>query len=222
VHKVGDARTRLDRVVATLNEVGLDASFLHRHPHALSGGERQRVAIARALILEPSLIIADEPTSALDVSVQARILNLLKAIQKEHRLTYVFVSHNLGVIKHISDAIVVMYLGRVVEAGPVDDVFRSPRHPYTKALLESIPDPSRRRTEMLVGELPSAYQAPSGCPFHPRCPVSMDVCASEVPQQYVIGAGRRSACLWHDERFAAGAPSWLDASKRASVRTETA
>ncbi len=207
VHKVGDDKSRLDRVLATLDEVGLDGSFLHRRPHALSGGERQRVAIARALILQPSLIVADEPTSALDVSVQARILNLLKAIQKQHRLTYVFVSHNLGVIRHICDEIVVMYLGRIVESGPVDGVFRAPRHPYTRALLESIPDPARRRTEVLVGELPSPYRPPTGCTFHPRCPVAMSVCASEAPPPYLVGAEHSAACLWHDERFAADAPS---------------
>lgn len=207
VHKVGDDRTRRDRVLAVLEEVGLDGSFLHRHPHALSGGERQRVAIARALILEPSLIVADEPTSALDVSVQARILNLLKAIQKQHRLTYVFVSHNLGVIRHICDEIVVMYLGRIVESGPVEEVFRAPRHPYTRALLASIPDPARRRTEMLVGELPSAYQTPSGCAFHPRCPVAMPVCTSERPPLYPVGADHAAACLWHDDRYVADAPS---------------
>ena len=213
VHDVGNAQTRLERVTATLHEVGLDESFLRRHPHALSGGERQRVAIARALILEPSLIIADEPTSALDVSVQARILNLLKKVQTEHRLTYVFVSHNLGVIRYISDYIVVMYLGRVVETGPVADVFHAPRHPYTKALLESIPDPNRRRTRMVVGELPSPFQPPPGCAFHPRCPVSMEICSSDRPPLYRVASDHRSACLWHDERFERDAPGWLKTPK---------
>lgn len=209
VHKVGNGRQRHERVLSMLHEVGLDSGFLHRHPHALSGGERQRVAIARALMLEPALIVADEPTSALDVSVQAKILNLLKAIQEQHRLTYVFVSHNLGVIRHICDDIVVMYLGRIVESGPVERVFRAPRHPYTRALLAAIPDPARRRTAMLPGELPSLTDAPPGCPFHPRCPVAFSPCPSERPPLYPVGAGHDAACLWHDDRYAPDAPTEL-------------
>ncbi len=217
VHRVGNEASRMERVHATLAEVGLDASFLNRHPHALSGGERQRVAIARALILEPSLIIADEPTSALDVSVQARILNLLKAIQREHQLTYVFVSHNLGVIRHISDEIVVMYLGRIVEAGPIDEVFRAPRHPYTRALLDSIPDPKRRHMGVVRGELPNLASAPSGCAFHPRCPLAMAVCSEERPTLNLVGSDHRAACLWHDRRFAAVAPAELVRERTATT-----
>jgi oligopeptide/dipeptide ABC transporter ATP-binding protein len=212
VHKIGTTGGRADLVEEALYHVGLDASFLDRHPHMLSGGQRQRVAIARAIILRPSLVVADEPTSALDVSVQARILNLFKEIQRELGLTYLFVSHNLGVIRYVSTVVAVMYLGRIVEVGPVDRVFSAPQHPYTRALLEAIPhaDPTKRQRDIpIVGEFPSAYQMPSGCRFHPRCPVAMEICAQEDPPLYPLGDGHHAACLWHDGRFAPGAPSWI-------------
>jgi len=212
VHNIGTEESRLALVEETLHHVGLDVSFLDRHPHMLSGGQRQRVAIARAIILRPSLVVADEPTSALDVSVQARILNLFKEIQQELGLTYLFVSHNLGVIRYVSDVVAVMYLGRVVEAGPVNRVFSAPQHPYTRALLEAIPhaDPTKRQRDIpIMGELPSAYRMPSGCRFHPRCLVAMEICSHEDPPLYPVGEGHRAACLWHDPRFAATAPSWI-------------
>ncbi|MDR7482345.1 MAG: ABC transporter ATP-binding protein [Armatimonadota bacterium] len=216
VHGIGTPRERLGRVREALYHVGLDESFLERHPHMLSGGQRQRVAIARAIILRPSLVIADEPTSALDVSVQARILNLFRDIQRELGLTYLFVSHNLGVIRYVSDVVAVMYLGRVVEVGPVAQVFAAPRHPYTRALLASIPhpDPARRQRELpVLGELPGAYQVPPGCRFHPRCPVAMPACAQEDPPLYHVGPDHRAACLWHDARFAGAAPGALVGEK---------
>lgn len=212
VHRIGTARTRAALVEEALHHVGLDARFLSRHPHTLSGGQRQRVAIARAIILRPSLVVADEPTSALDVSVQAMILNLFKTIQRDFGLTYLFVSHNLGVIRYVSDVVAVMYLGRVVEVGPVGRVFSSPRHPYTRALLEAIPraDPSKRQRDLpVLGELPSAYRMPSGCRFHPRCPLAMDICAQEDPPLYPVGDGHSAACLLHDPRFVAAAPAWI-------------
>jgi peptide/nickel transport system ATP-binding protein len=214
VHNLGTRRSRPALVEGALQHVGLDASFLDRHPHMLSGGQRQRVAIARAIILRPSLVVADEPTSALDVSVQARILNLFKEIQRDLGLAYLFVSHNLGVIRYVSDAVAVMYLGRIVEAGPVEQVFSAPQHPYTRALLEAIPpaDPTKRRRDVpIIGELPSAYRRPPGCAFHPRCPVAMEICSEEDPMLYPVGEQHRAACLWHDPRFAAGAPPWIGA-----------
>jgi oligopeptide transport system ATP-binding protein len=216
VHRVATQQERLARVREALHHVGLDESFLNRHPHMLSGGQRQRVAIARAIILRPSLVVADEPTSALDVSVQARILNLFKEIQRELSLTYLFVSHNLGVIRYVSDAVAVMYLGRIVEVGPAEQVFAAPRHPYTRALLASIPhpDPVRRHRELpLLGELPSGDRVPLGCRFHPRCPVAMPVCGQEDPPLYHVGPDHRAACLWHDPRFAATAPHDLTSGR---------
>jgi len=217
VHGVGDRGSRQRLIEETLHQVGLDLGFLNRHPHALSGGERQRVAIARAIILRPSLVVADEPTSALDVSVQARILNLFRQIQKQLSLTYVFVSHNLGVIRYISDRVAVMYLGEIVETGPIESVFSAPQHPYTRALLKAIPqaDPSRRQRDLpVIGELPSAYEPPSGCRFHTRCPVAMEgTCSEEHPPLYEVGPLHMAACLWHDSHYVDGAPEWLRAPK---------
>ncbi len=212
VHGIGSGSTRLDLVAEALTHVGLDVGMLDRHPHALSGGQRQRVAIARAIILRPSLVIADEPTSALDVSVQAKILNLFKQIQRELGLTYLFVSHNLGVIRYISDDVAVMYLGQIVEAGPIERVFASPQHPYTRALLNAIPqtDPSKRQRDLpILGELPNAYEMPGGCRFHSRCPFAMDDCTTVQPRLYDLSENHRAACLWHDARFASNAPEWV-------------
>ncbi len=212
VHGIGSGSTRLDLVAEALTHVGLDVGMLDRHPHALSGGQRQRVAIARAIILRPSLVIADEPTSALDVSVQAKILNLFKQIQRELGLTYLFVSHNLGVIRYISDDVAVMYLGQIVEAGPIERVFASPQHPYTRALLNAIPqtDPSKRQRDLpILGELPNAYEMPGGCRFHSRCPFALMECAKEQPRLYDLGTSHRAACLWHDMRFTSNAPEWV-------------
>jgi len=222
VHRIGTKRSRETLVEEALHHVGLDASFLGRHPHSLSGGQRQRVAIARAIILRPSLIVADEPTSALDVSVQAMILNLFKQIQHELGLTYLFVSHNLGVIRYVSNYVAVMYLGRIVEVGPAVQVFSSPQHPYTRALLEAIPqaDPARRLRDLpLLGELPSAYRMPSGCRFHPRCPVAMDVCAQRDPLLYPVGDNHYAACLWHDRRVTAAPPAWISTGRQVAATT---
>jgi peptide/nickel transport system ATP-binding protein len=213
VHRIGDRASRQRLIEDTLQQVGLDSSFLNRHPHALSGGERQRVAIARAIILRPALVVADEPTSALDVSVQARILNLFRDIQSQLSLTYVFVSHNLGIIRYISDRVAVMYLGQIVEIGPIENVFSAPQHPYTRALLKAIPqaDLARRSRDVpVLGELPSAYEPPSGCRFHTRCPVVIEgTCSKDQPPLYEVGPAHRAACLLHDPRFADGAPEWL-------------
>ena len=224
VHEIGDRASRQRLVEETLHQVGLDSSFLNRHPHALSGGERQRVAIARAIILRPDLVVADEPTSALDVSVQARILNLFREIQSQLSLTYVFVSHNLGVIRYISDRVAVMYLGEIVEAGPIERVFSAPQHPYTQALLKAIPQADlshRRRTPPVVGELPSAYEPPSGCRFHTRCPVVIEgTCSREHPPLYNVGPEHLAACLWHDPRFVDDAPEHLAFRRPVSGQAE--
>ncbi len=213
VHKVGTPRSQLDLVVETLRLVGMDADFLDRYPHALSGGQRQRVAIARAIILRPSLVVADEPTSALDVSVQARILNLFKEIQRELSLAYLFVSHNLGVIRHVCDHVAVMYLGQIVEYGPIERIFTNPQHPYTRALVKAIPlaDPTKRGRDLpILGELPSSYHMPSGCRFHSRCPVAMDNCRAEQPPFYTLSDEHQAACFWHDPRFAVTRPDWTE------------
>ena len=169
-----------------------------RYPHEFSGGQRQRIGVARALALEPKIIFADEPTSALDVSVQAQILNLLLDIQEERGLAYLFVSHNLSVVKHISDRLAVMYLGELVEVGSTQDVFREPLHPYTKALLSAIPEPDPHRHTrpiQLEGEIPDPAHRPAGCPFHPRCPLREPICRTTIPPlRNLPGSSRQVAC----------------------------
>jgi peptide/nickel transport system ATP-binding protein len=187
----------IERVKGAMNRVGLDIRHLHRYPHAFSGGQRQRIGIARALITDPSLVVCDEAVSALDVSVRAQVLNLLQDLQRDLGLTYLFISHDLGVIQHISDHVVVMYVGRVVEIAPTDALFARPYHPYTEALLLSIPnpDPTRRSEEIfLSGETPSPVTPPSGCYFHPRCKYAAPRCAQEPPPLREIGPQRRVAC----------------------------
>src|SRR6185312_552233 len=171
------------RVAALLGQVGLTARDGVKYPHEFSGGQRQRISIARALASEPDFLVCDEPTSALDVSVQAQILNLMRELQKRLGLTYLFISHNLAVVRHMADRLGVMYLGRIVELGPAEEIFRAPRHPYTRLLLDAIPDlehVGRSRTPV-GGEVPSPIHPPPGCPFHPRCPLANDRCRAEKP-----------------------------------------
>ena len=180
----------VDRVGQLLTQVNLSPRDGEKFPHEFSGGQRQRISIARALASEPEFLVADEPTSALDVSVQAQILNLMRDLQQSLQLTYLFISHNLAVVRHMSDQLGVMYLGRIVEIGPGEDVFRQPLHPYTRLLLDAIPDLSMTgRTRAAVGgEVPSPIDPPPGCPFHPRCPLARDRCRAERPGHTVVGA----------------------------------
>jgi len=196
VHRIGTPAERRVRVTEILDHVGLPHRVLNAYPSQMSGGQRQRVAIARALVLGPEIVVCDEPTSALDVSVQAQILNLLMELRDRLNLTYVFISHDLGVVEHLSDRVAVMYLGRIVEEAPVAALFAQPRHPYTQALLGSVmtADPSRGLPDLRLGAgFPDPLNPPPGCRFHPRCPVAIDVCAHEVPA--LVGArDRRVAC----------------------------
>ena len=186
---------REDAALQLLKDVGLDETALHRYPFEFSGGQRQRISIARALALRPKLIICDEAVSALDVSVQAQVINLLLDLREKYRLSYLFISHDLSVVRFISDRIAVMYLGRIVEEGPAAAVIDAPRHPYTKALVSAIPVPGQPRRErtILKGELPSPAHPPSGCPFHTRCPVAVAACRERFPAVSDV-AGHRAAC----------------------------
>jgi peptide/nickel transport system ATP-binding protein len=188
---------RRRRVEGLLAEVGLDPNTVDRYPHEFSGGQRQRICIARALAVEPKLLVCDEPTSALDVSVQAQILNLLRGLQGGLRLAYLFITHNIAVVEYLAHEVAVMYLGRIVERGQVQEVLGQPRHPYTRALLSAVPviDPdSRREVVRLEGELPSPANPPPGCHFHPRCPVVMPECRSHYPQTRVVSPTHSVAC----------------------------
>ncbi len=201
VHGVGDRASRAARVAELLSIVGLPADADRRYPHEFSGGQRQRIAIARALALEPKLLVADEPVSALDVSIQSQIINLLAELRQRLGLAMLFISHDLSVIRHVSDRIAVMYLGRIVEIGPANDVFERPAHPYTQALLSAIPhtDPNRRRERViLTGEMPDPANPPSGCAFHTRCRHALPRCAGEPPalvqRRVADGGTRETAC----------------------------
>ena len=184
VHGMRSRREREERVADLLRRVGLRPEYMRRFPHAFSGGERQRIGIARALALQPRLVVADEPVSALDVSVQAQILNLLFDLQDQFRLTYLFVAHDLSVVRYISDRVAVMYVGRIVELGGTEELFTAPKHPYTAALLSAVPEPdprTRSKRIVLQGEVANPAAPPSGCYFHPRCPYAIDVCRTETP-----------------------------------------
>ena len=196
IHKIGDRASRIAMAEELLERVGLQPSYYNRYPHEFSGGQRQRIGIARALILKPKLVICDEPVSALDVSVQSQILNLLKDLQKDMGLTYIFIAHGLNVVKHISDRVGVMYLGRMAEVVEAEDLFHSPAHPYTQALLSAIPHPDptwEQHRIILEGDIPSPVNPPSGCYFHTRCHHCGELCACEVPQMQRIGE-REVAC----------------------------
>ena len=191
------AKERMERVLKTMERVGLNTRYVNRYPHEFSGGQRQRIGIARAIVLEPKLMVCDEPVSALDVSIQAQVLNLLMDLQKEMRMAYIFISHDLSVIKHISDRVAVMYLGHVVEIAEKADLYNHPIHPYTVALLSAIPVPDRKHKKekiVLEGDLPSPANPPSGCIFHTRCYKAKDICKTQVPELKDCGNGHCCAC----------------------------
>jgi len=200
IHGIAKGSDLRDRVAALLQQVGLPADAATRYPHEFSGGQRQRVGIARALALNPRLVIGDEPVSALDVSIQAQIMNLLKRLKSEFGLTYILISHNLGVVSHICDRVAVMYLGRVVESGPREAIFFDAKHPYTEALLAAVPSPepgARRLRAPIGGDIPSPANPPSGCAFHPRCPKAMSRCAIEAPSPVILPGAHSVACHLH-------------------------
>ncbi|AMO86911.1 Glutathione import ATP-binding protein GsiA [Solibacillus isronensis B3W22] len=197
VHGIGNAKERKKKVHEYLEIVGLSSYHAKRYPHQFSGGQRQRIGIARALMTNPKLIIADEPVSALDVSIQAQVLNLMQRLQEDLKLTYIFIAHDLGVVRHISDRVGVMYLGRLVEIAESESLYHEPLHPYTQALLSAvpIPDPQFEREQLLLkGDIPSPSNPPTGCTFHTRCPFAMDKCKQEIPMLQQVKPGHSVAC----------------------------
>jgi peptide/nickel transport system ATP-binding protein len=200
VHGLLDGAAFDDYVDEQMRRAGLDPGFKRRYPHQFSGGQRQRIGIARALAVKPDFIVCDEAVAALDVSIQAQILNLFMRLRKELDLTYLFISHDLGVVEHLSDRVVIMYLGRVVEEADTETVFRRPNHPYTRSLLDSVPriENRKRAFSVVKGEIPSPLNPPAGCHFHPRCPLAIERCRVEVPKLREIAPGQRSACHLND------------------------
>ena len=200
VHKLAPAAEVPGRVDAALAEVGLATEYRNRLPHQISGGQRQRIGIARALMVTPDFLVCDEPVAALDVSIQAQVINLFMDLRAQRGLTYMFISHDLGVVRHISDRVAIMYLGKIVEMAPTTEIFGNAQHPYTQALLAEVPDVARRKRVFvpIKGEIPSPLNPPSGCTFHPRCPRAMERCKQEVPQLREIATGHVSACHLND------------------------
>jgi oligopeptide/dipeptide ABC transporter ATP-binding protein len=213
-HKAGGSRQRRERVAEILRTVGLLPEHMRRFPHEFSGGQRQRIMIARALVLQPDLIIGDEPVSALDVSVQAQIINLMVRLQRQFRFSYIFISHDLSVIRYVSHRVAVMYLGEIVELAAAEALYESPRHPYTLALLSAVPiaDPLRKRQRIILsGDVPSPLNPPPGCRFHPRCPQRMSICEREAPVMRRFADGHLAACHLHRD-----GPEWRPTAPGAS------